>query len=436
MMTVSITFFYRPLSAAGSGGSLYMRIVYCRRAKQWALNCRLASHEWDRNAGRIVFPQRDKVRAEFLQKVSDKLVHHASVLREVVGMLEDSGKSFGVEDIYMAYVLYGSEYSLRGYTRCLTEEMERQGRGRTACAYRGMVTAFVNFCGGDLLLNDIVPSMISGFEQSMKTRSCRPNTVSHYLRILRAICNRAWRDGRMKHSPAEFFRNSFTGYASTPKRALSESELSLLLACDLPSLIAEQPAGSRSRSYFQGIYTAWRLFFFAFHACGMCFVDMACLKKENIVGDVISYCRKKTGRLVEISLTPSQQSIIGSFEADTQKSPYVFPLLHEGDVPLRRQYESAERSYNRRLKRLELLAGLEGHLTSHTARHTWASIGKNKLFPVGVLSACLGHSSEKTTHIYLSPFNRKILAEANRIITEDYRTDKGRQLRPREQKPD
>jgi integrase len=219
------------------------------------------------------------------------------------------------------------------------------------------------------------------------------------------------------------FRQVFTGYASTPKRALSEGDMSRLLAVNLPSMMSVEPRDSRRYRQLQGMYMAWRLFFFAFHACGMCFVDMAGLR-DNIKGNIISYRRKKTRRLIEISVTPSIQFIIDSFAEDTKGSLYVFPMLCDKGIPIRRQYETAERVYNRRLKSLGQMAGLERHLSGHIARHTWASMGKNKLFPVGVLSACLGHASEKTTHIYLASFNHEVLAEANLSITQKYCPDR------------
>jgi integrase len=372
----------------------------------------------------VILPRYDKERAEQLRKISGKLTHHANMLREVVSELTHSGKKFDVKEIYRSYLLYDSEHSIRGYTRRMTEEMDRNGQSRSAYAYRGVAQAFMNFCGGDLLLDSIDPSLICSFENSIKQRGCRPNTISHYMRILRVICNRACSEGLMKHSTSEMFRQVFTGYAQTPKRALSEGDLSRLLAVNLPSMMSVEPYGSRRYRQLQGMYMAWRLFFFAFHACGMCFVDMARLRKDNIKGDIISYRRKKTRRLIEISVTPSIQLIIDSFADDTKDSPYVFPMLCDEGAPIRRQYETSERIYNRRLKSLEQMAGLERHLSGHTARHTWASMGKNKLFPVGVLSACLGHASEKTTRIYLASFNHEVLAEANRSITQKYHPDR------------
>jgi integrase len=325
-----------------------------------------------------------------------------------------------VTEIQQAYLFHESEQSLRGYAGVLADEKDRNNRERTAYAYRAAANALVRFNGCDLMLTDLSPVLLKAFENNLKMNGRQLNTISFYMRLLKVICNRAHREGQMRRTAAELFADVFTSYEPTRKRALTTDDLSRLFAVDLPELMNQKLVSRLSYKALEGLYFAWRLFFFSFHACGMCFVDMACLRKESISNGLITYRRKKTGRLIEISLTPPLRSIINDFAAETKDSPYVFPLLVENDKPLRRQYESAERTYNRRLKRLALLAGLEGHLSSHIARHTWASIGKNKMFPLGVLSACLGHSSEKTTHIYLTSFNREILAEANRVITQEY----------------
>lgn len=55
-------------------------------------------------------------------------------------------------------------------------------------------------------------------------------------------------------------------------------------------------------------------------------------------------------------------------------------------------------------------------LSTHWARHTWASIGKQNNLPVRVISECLGHTSEKTTRIYLDLLDNKLLDAANETV--------------------
>ena len=72
--------------------------------------------------------------------------------------------------------------------------------------------------------------------------------------------------------------------------------------------------------------------------------------------------------------------------------------------------------YNRRLKRLAELLGLEMPLSSYTSRHTWATTARNHNVPLSIISAGMGHASEKTTQIYLASLESSVVDQANRSI--------------------
>ena len=52
-------------------------------------------------------------------------------------------------------------------------------------------------------------------------------------------------------------------------------------------------------------------------------------------------------------------------------------------------------------------------LTSYTSRHTWASTARKHNVPVAVISDGMGHTSEKTTLIYLSSIDTSVIDRAN-----------------------
>ena len=93
------------------------------------------------------------------------------------------------------------------------------------------------------------------------------------------------------------------------------------------------------------------------------------------------------------------------------------PLLNAED-PVRgfSQYQTALGYYNRRLKRLAELLGLEMPLSSYTSRHTWATTARNHNVPLSIISAGMGHASEKTTQIYLASLESSVVDQANRSI--------------------
>ncbi len=52
-------------------------------------------------------------------------------------------------------------------------------------------------------------------------------------------------------------------------------------------------------------------------------------------------------------------------------------------------------------------------------RHSWATEARNRDIPLSVISAALGHTSERTTQIYLATLSHSVIDDANRRILEE-----------------
>ena len=55
-------------------------------------------------------------------------------------------------------------------------------------------------------------------------------------------------------------------------------------------------------------------------------------------------------------------------------------------------------------------------LTFYVARHSWATLARDCGTPLTVISAGMGHTSERTTRIYLAQLDRSVIDKANRKI--------------------
>ncbi len=82
------------------------------------------------------------------------------------------------------------------------------------------------------------------------------------------------------------------------------------------------------------------------------------------------------------------------------------------------QYKIALNNYNRQLSRLSEMLNLEYGQSSYTARHSWVTAARNHNIPISVISAGMGHSSERTTQIYLTTLENSTIDSANQIIIE------------------
>ena len=239
------------------------------------------------------------------------------------------------------------------------------------------------------------------YDDWLRRRGIVRNTVSFYMRILRAVYNKAVKEDIVPQ--ADPFRYVYTGVDQTCKRAVGEDVVVRLRQLDL----THSPSLALARD----------IFIFSYCTRGMAFVDIAFLRNQDIVGDTIRYVRRKTGQRLVIRIEPCIAKLIGRYAGAGRISGYVFPLLSSDD-PARAfsQYRTALDYYNRRLKKLSGLLGLEVPLSSYTSRHTWATAARNHNIPLSVISAGMGHASEKTTQIYLASLENSVIDQANRSL--------------------
>ena len=155
----------------------------------------------------------------------------------------------------------------------------------------------------------------------------------------------------------------------------------------------------------------------------MPFVDLAYLKKHDIDGNVLTYRRRKTGRMLTVTLLPEAVKLIKQHMNTDSGSPYLFSLISskEGTEEAYKEYQLALRNFNYQLMILKQVLGLTTDLSSYTARHTWATMAYYCEVHPGVISEAMGHSSITVTETYLKPFKNKKIDEANVMVFSSFR---------------
>ena len=118
------------------------------------------------------------------------------------------------------------------------------------------------------------------------------------------------------------------------------------------------------------------LFFLMFLLRGIPFVDLAYLKKHDIDGNVMTYRRRKTGRLLTVTLVPEAMKLIKRYMNTDPASPYLFSLITsgEGTEAAYKEYQLALRNFNYQLMILKQVLGLTSEVSSYTAKHHTISI--------------------------------------------------------------
>jgi len=419
-------------------GSLFIRIIHARKAASITTPLRLYPHEWNKQSHQVVYKPENTSRFYYLKEVETLIAEENFLLSNIVRLLEKQGE-FTVHEVADIYKRRKNGAQLLPFVEKLTKELTSYGQERTARAYQTVTNGFIYFVRNKKIsLHDIKPILIQRFERDMLVKGKSLNTISFYMRNLRAIYNRAIKERIVDPVAESPFADVFTGVQVTKKRALSKDEMALLFNLDLlaplpsnKSDIHAELIGKRfvrreeshlCNAFIRGdvdgnaLREAWLLFMFSFYARGMSFVDIAYLKKTDISNGIITYYRRKTGQKIEIKITSAMNKVIDCFHDKANGSPYVFPIIQKRGVSKRLQYESALRLQNNRLKRLADLCRIRKKLSTHVARHTWATIAKGENLPLSVISEGLGHSSEKTTAIYLASFDRSVIDRAGDAV--------------------
>lgn len=127
---------------------------------------------------------------------------------------------------------------------------------------------------------------------------------------------------------------------------------------------------------------------------GLAFIDIQTLKRSDISTDAegnmwIRKKREKTDELSVIPLLEVPRKLIEKYK----EHPKV--MLEGVVLPV-----ISNQRNNAYLKEIADLAKINRHLTSHIARHTFATVSLNNHVPIETISKMLGHADIKTTQIY------------------------------------
>ena len=277
---------------------------------------------------------------------------------------------------------------------------EEANRFSTAKNYRTAIRSLRRFLQQEkLMVRDFTPEMIADYAQWLRQQGISMNTISCYLRSLRAIYNKVVKQYDLEDRKP--FQDLFTGHTKTVKRSATDDDIKRLQAMILPKNSTLQ----LSRD----------IFLFSLYAQGMPFVDVAFLRKDQIRDGMIIYERHKTGQQIIVKIEGCMQEIIDRYsKAD---SDFVFPIITtHNPAQAYKQYQSSLRNYNRNLHKLEKLAGLKRGLTSYVVRHTWASVAYDTNVDLAVIASALGHTNTNTTRIYIRDINNRRLADANKKV--------------------
>ena len=393
----SIKIKFRPSTVEGKEGGLYFQIIQNRVIRQMNTDYKIYAYEWDAEIESVVV---SGARANILCSIRERMEWDLSRFERIVRQLEQERRKYTADDVITLFHKVTKETSLFSFMHSVIIQLRQLGKIRTSETYTATLKSFMEFREEhDVPLDGVNSDLMLLYEAHLKAKGVRMNTISFYMRILRAVYNRAV---EKELTPQKYpFRHVYTGVDKTVKRAVPVKVIKALKELNL--------------SMKSSLDFARDMFMFSFYTRGMSFVDMAYLKKTDLQNGILTYCRRKTGQRLTVKWEKCMEEIIKKYPSNS--STYLLPIIKEQGNE-RKQYDNALHLVNYRLKDLSGMLKLQRPLTMYVARHSWASVAKVRNVPLSVISEGMGHDSEKTTQIYLASLEASAVDKANKMILE------------------
>ncbi|RXG29931.1 site-specific integrase [Leeuwenhoekiella marinoflava] len=242
----------------------------------------------------------------------------------------------------------------------------------------------------DFRLKDIDYNFITKFEHYLKTkRNCNHNSALKYVNNFKKIIRIALANKWMDHDPLINYRVKFE---PVEREFLSQEEVDALCSQEL---------------HFDRLKLVRDMFIFSCYT-GLAYSDVEKLSKSDITLGIdgsrwIRINRTKTGTKSSIPLLPVAEQILERYEnhPEVENSERVIPVF-------------SNQKSNAFLKEIAIMCGITKPLTTHLARHTFATtITLTNGVPIETVSKMLGHQSLRTTQHYAKIVDRKISDDMN-----------------------
>ena len=279
----------------------------------------------------------------------------------------------------------------------LIQQMMQVNRTGNALVYQTAVNRLITFCGDEITFDKIDYKLLTEFIHHLKVAGLKTNSISNYLRSIRAIYNKAIKY-KIAHRDKYPFYDISIESQRTANRAISKADIKRLN--NLP--LTENSAQEKALKHFM----------LSFYLRGISFTDLAYLKPSNIIDGRIYYKRRKTHKNYNVRLfTPVEQLIT---KLGTNDSDYLLPVLQncivEDSLEAKKLIHQWIKTTNKYLKRLSKLANLPINITTYSARYSFASISKQLGYSNEMIAEALGHEyGNRVTNIYLDAFDNNTL---------------------------
>ncbi|MDL5511072.1 site-specific integrase [Arenibacter sp. M-2] len=367
---------------------LIFRLTHNRKSTSIATGHQIEVTDWDDNKLKIKPSFKGTESPGRLNNLLQKKMAH---MVDILTRLDDHGKLkyMSISEVRNHITQSTNKITFFQFTDNQIKELKQAKRVGNARVYQHTLNAVKNFRKNrDFTFDELNLDFLNRFERHYLAKGNKLGGISVYLRTVRAINRKAIKAGIADKEGYAF--DDYTIRNGKPqKKALTLSAIRKISELELDEGTA--------------LFRDKNIFMMSFLLNGMSFVDLARLKLSNIVDGRIQYARQKTEEPFNIKIHDQLIPILDYFSKDKRKSDYLLDIIPDGNpVDQYNKVTWARKRYNKNLKELAKMAGIEENVTSYAARHTFASGADDIGIPLTAISQMMGHRRISTTQAYLS----------------------------------
>ena len=246
----------------------------------------------------------------------------------------------------------------------------------------------------DCYLDEITHQFVEDYDFYLRTvRRCCHNTTTKYLLNFKKIIRIALAKGWMKKDP---FAQVHFHFEPVEREFLEKQELKVLLNKEITITRLSQ---------VRDIFCFCCL-------TGLAFMDVQQLKPEHLVADIhgkiwIRKARQKTKNMCNIPLLDEAQKIIDRYR------DYPYCQTHGVLLPV-----CSNQKMNSYLKELADICGIRKNLSTHCARHTFATLTLASGATIDNVAKMLGHANVNMTRRYAKVLDSSIMRDME-VVAEN-----------------
>lgn len=313
---------------------LSIRLTQNKKRKYIRIGINIQPQYWDSKKNKLKpnCPDReylDNIITEKLSKYQKQILEFQSIAKE-----------YSINQLIESVERPTKNISINDYLNSVIENLTKENRIGNATHYQALYNSLERFTKiNQLQFVDIDVPFLNKYETHLRSIGNKNNSISIKMRTLKAVYNKAVKDNIVKKDYYPFNEYNVSKLKdSTPKRSILKEDIQKIISLDV------QTISKRPQSLLQ---FSKDLFLFSYLGCGINMVDMAHLKRSNIVSTRIVYKRHKTGKQISFLLQPYALGIIQRYE--NGNNDYIFPILDDSI------HTTAEQQF-RRIKKVTYVA--------------------------------------------------------------------------------